>query len=299
MRLVLSSSVSNTTMSSPLALLRLTPLSTDAASPPPLSHCSSVSSSSSATGPASSSSDCSISPLNSAGMEHELSSDSSAGSNGDHTASWRQALTKRISRPYRLFPTRVTAKRRLSDTGLALPTKRRHMRSTSPTAGFFSAADMQRGKTRASSQLRKPALTLPLTVANVHQKDCLEDSLPELRLLSATRTAPVGWSQLASAERWKGLLGEFDERTQVPSPTHAPESQRYLAVPQDVVQSVRLSPTLAQQATATARPALMSPKSTLEAVIRLTAAQHPRKSASSPPSNDYFSDWENRAALSI
>lgn len=296
-----------------------TPPGTDASSPA-LTHGSSVSSSSSESGPASSPSMSleSVAPFRDA-IEHGMSSDSSAGSNAEYSgasSSWQRAVqSHHVSRPYRVYPSRTHAsKRRLSDSHLgALPKHRKFLvdssmlgsspavRSNSPTMGYSSAADWQRArKHRAFARqrlvLRSPSSSpdAPMSLEHERREPVQEDALPELRLLSATRTAPIGWSQLASTPRWTGLLGAFDERREPPI---APELERYWPVSSEQLESIRLSPTLAEKATVSTPPPPLSPKSTLAAIIKLTAAQDgTQPTAPASPNNDYFNNWETHLA---
>ncbi|SPO27660.1 uncharacterized protein UTRI_04304_B [Ustilago trichophora] len=87
----------------------------------------------------------------------------------------------------------------------------------------------QRSKVRpvaaTSTQSKDQASSTPSTSARPSQASAAKlDVLPELRLLSATRTAPIGWSHFAGASAFVPHMVEvYDER----DTKQAPERQRF------------------------------------------------------------------------
>ncbi|PWY98223.1 hypothetical protein BCV70DRAFT_35734 [Testicularia cyperi] len=120
-------------------------------------------------------------------------------------AAWRQAR-KQMSR--RSTATSVRSPK------LSSPSRRMAPRSGS-SASLSSAS--------SASTLTSPGLLDEAGPSNKVVKRVEVEALPELRLLSATQTAPIGWSQACAAKPWDDPIECYDEN----GAALAPESQRF------------------------------------------------------------------------
>ncbi|CDS01252.1 hypothetical protein [Sporisorium scitamineum] len=106
-------------------------------------------------------------------------------------------------------------------TSWRMACEQRRQRHLAKSKSRLHAASLKRAA--AASTLRKPSRSAATTDAEPTL--IKSDPLPELRLLSATRTAPIGWSHFAGANKAfvPHMVEVYDER----AAKRAPERQRF------------------------------------------------------------------------
>lgn len=110
-------------------------------------------------------------------------------------------------------------------TSWRMACEQRRERQLAKSKSKRQAANLKRAAASALSKASRSADTTDAEPAQAQRSsNTKSDPLPELRLLSATRTAPIGWSRFAGAKAFESRMVEvYDERTA----KRAPERQRF------------------------------------------------------------------------